>query len=177
MGKSKNAENTDPRIKSKEILSKDAKTIELTYESFGITVRVCEINYRPKDTEFCIEVAMGTRLEDITKLHKDLAIALASLTGDVEIEAPIPGRTLVAIRMPYEKQWYETRIKAHELMQANEKNNPTTTEDTEKALNERSEFPATFRDYLALFFYIIAGILDITVEYLRKLGNYIEGRE
>lgn len=36
-------------------------------------------------------------------LHKDIAIAIASPTGDVEIIAPIPGRTLVGIKLPFGK--------------------------------------------------------------------------
>lgn len=167
----------DPRYGDKNITRIDATIIEQTLDALGITARIAEINYRPKDTEFCLEIALGTPLESITKLHKDIAMAVASPTGDVEIEAPIPGRALVAIRMPYDKQWYETRIKAFELRQENEKNNPTTTDTTDKAKTERAEFPKTFRDYLAVIFYVIAGILDITVVYLRKLGNYIEGRD
>lgn len=178
MAKDKKAEtNADPRVNSKELLAKDAKTIELTYESFGITVRVCDINFRQKDTEFCLEVAMGTPLEDITKLHKDIAMAVASPTGDVEIEAPIPGRSLIAIRTPYDKQWYEARIKARELQLANEKNNPSAPDSPDKTNTKKNEFPSTIRDYIAVVFYVIAGIFEITTEYLRKLGNFIEGRE
>ncbi len=164
----------DPRFGDKNLTPRDAAIIEQTLDSLGITARVAEINYRPKDTEFCLEIALGTPLESITKLHKDIAMALASPTGDVDIEAPIPGRALVAIRMPYEKQWYETRIKSFKARQKYEKDNPITT-DTAKT--DRPEFPKTFRDYLAVVFYIIAGIFDITTEYLRKLGNFIEGRE
>lgn len=165
----------DPRVGDKDLVPRDAAIIEQTLDALGITARIAEINYRPKDTEFCLEIALGTPLESITKLNKDIALALASPTGDVEIEAPIPGRALVAIRMPYDKQWYETRIKAFELRQENEKNNPTPAETTDKT--KKTEFPVTLRDYLAVVFYIIAGIFDITTEYLRKLGNFIEGRE
>lgn len=178
MAKINKIKNTnDPRFNDENILKIDATIIEQTFESFGITARVAEINYRPKDTEFCLEIALGTSLESITKLNKDIALALASPTGNVEIEAPIPGRSYIAVRMPYEKQWFETRIKAYELKQENEKNNPTIVEVTDKTKTDRPEFPNTFRDYLAVIFYIIAGILDITVVYIRKLGNFIEGKE
>lgn len=168
----------DPRVGEKYLIPRNAAIIEQTLDSLGITARVVEVNYRPKDTEFCLEIALGTPVESITKLHKDVAMALASSTGDVEIEAPIPGRSLIAIRLPFDKQRYEAAIKAFELSQKEEKrNSKKTSSTTDETKADRSEFPKTIRDYLAVVFYIIASLLDITTQYLRKLGNFIEGRE
>jgi len=167
----------DLRFGDKELTRLDAALIEQTLDALGITARIAEVNFRPKDTEYCLEIALGTPLESITRLHKDIAMAVASPTGDVEIEAPIPGRALIAIRTPYDKQWYEARIKARELQLAEERNNPPAPDSANDTNNKKTEFPSTVRDYLAVVFYIIAGILDITTEYLRKLGNFIEGRE
>ncbi len=175
INKTKNLD--DPRISDPIIVRVDAATIEQTLASFGITARVVEINYRPKDTEFCIEIALGTPVENVTRLNKDIAMALASPSGDVEILAPLPGRQLIGIRTPYIKEMYERNLKDYKLKQENEKNNPTVTDATDKTKSDRPEFPKTFRDYLAMVFYIIQGILDITSVFLRKLGNFIEGRE
>lgn len=168
----------DPRMGDKNLIPRNAAIIEQTLDSLGITARVAEVNYRPKDTEFCLEIALGTPLESVTKLHKDIAMALASPTGDVDIEAPIPGRSLIAIRVPFDKQRYVAAIKAYELRQKEEKiNSKKTSCIIDETKTDRPEFPKTFRDYFAVIFYIIAGILDITTQYLRKLGNFIEGRD
>ncbi len=78
----------------------NADIIEHTLESFGITARVVEVNLGPAVTQYALEVALGTKLSKITALEKDLARALASPTGTIRIEAPIPGRSLVGIEFP-----------------------------------------------------------------------------
>lgn len=78
----------------------NAAIIEQTLESFGITARVVEVNLGPAVTQYALEVALGTKLAKITALERDLARALASPTGAIRIEAPIPGRNLVGIELP-----------------------------------------------------------------------------
>lgn len=78
----------------------NAKKIEDTLESFGITASVVEANFGPAVTQYSIDVALGTKLSKITGLERDLALALAAPTGTIRIEAPIPGRSLVGIELP-----------------------------------------------------------------------------
>ncbi|HWA52213.1 MAG TPA: DNA translocase FtsK [Patescibacteria group bacterium] len=78
----------------------NAKIIEQTLESFGVTARVVEVNLGPAVTQYALEVALGTKLAKITGLERDLARALSSPTGAIRIEAPIPGRNLVGIELP-----------------------------------------------------------------------------
>src|SRR5258708_292842 len=78
----------------------NAGIIEQTLESFGITAHVVEVNMGPAVTQYALEVALGTKLSKITALERDLARALASPTGQIRIEAPIPGRNLVGIELP-----------------------------------------------------------------------------
>lgn len=78
----------------------NAATIERTLDSFGITARVVEINDGPAVTQYALEVALGTKLSKITGLSNDLALALAAPTGQIRIEAPIPGRSLVGVELP-----------------------------------------------------------------------------
>jgi S-DNA-T family DNA segregation ATPase FtsK/SpoIIIE len=78
----------------------NAGTIEQTLESFGVTARVVEVNLGPAVTQYALEVALGTKLSRITALERDVARALASPTGSIRIEAPIPGRSLVGIELP-----------------------------------------------------------------------------
>lgn len=77
-----------------------AHIIEKTLESFGISARVVEVNLGPAVTQYALEIAMGTKLSKITALSNDLALALAAPTGQIRIEAPIPGRSLVGIEIP-----------------------------------------------------------------------------
>ena len=81
----------------------NADKIEKTLESFGIRARVAEINYGPAVTQYALEITTGTKLSRITALGNDLALRLAAPTGQVRIEAPIPGRSLVGIEIPNRK--------------------------------------------------------------------------
>ena len=78
----------------------NADVIEKTLDSFGIRARVAEINYGPAVTQYALEITQGTKLSKITSLSNDLALALAASTGQVRIEAPIPGRSLVGMEIP-----------------------------------------------------------------------------
>lgn len=78
----------------------NAAIIEKTLESFGIQAKVVEVNLGPAVTQYAIEVALGTKLSKITALSNDLALALAAPSGQIRIEAPIPGRSLVGIELP-----------------------------------------------------------------------------
>src|SRR3990167_5900518 len=81
----------------------NADKIEKTLESFGIRARVADINFGPAVTQYAFEITTGTKLSRITALGNDLALALAAPTGQVRIEAPIPGRSLVGIEIPNRK--------------------------------------------------------------------------
>ncbi len=81
-------------------LKRNAQIIEQTLDSFGINARVSEVNMGPAVTQYALEIAMGTKVSKITSLANDLALALAAPTGQIRIEAPIPGRSLVGIEIP-----------------------------------------------------------------------------
>lgn len=78
----------------------NAAIIERTLDSFGIGARVVEVNNGPAVTQYAIEVALGTKLSKITALSSDLALALSAPTGQIRVEAPIPGRNLVGLELP-----------------------------------------------------------------------------
>jgi len=81
-------------------LKKNAAIIEKTLESFGIEASVVEVNCGPAVTQYALEIALGTKLSKITALSNDLALALAAPQGQIRIEAPIPGRSLVGVEIP-----------------------------------------------------------------------------
>jgi DNA segregation ATPase FtsK/SpoIIIE, S-DNA-T family len=97
----------------------NAGTIEKTLESFGINAKVVEVNTGPAVTQYAIEIALGTKVSKITSLASDLALALAAPTGQVRIEAPIPGRNLVGIEIPNRGLEFVTlkRMLASDVMQ------------------------------------------------------------
>ncbi len=81
-------------------IKKNAETIEKNLESFGISARVVEVNLGPAVTQYALEIALGTKLSKVTGLATNLALALAAPTGQIRIEAPIPGRSLVGVEVP-----------------------------------------------------------------------------
>lgn len=81
-------------------VKKTASIIEKTLESFGIAAHVREVNLGPAVTQYALEIALGTKVSKITSLANDLALATEAPTGQIRIEAPIPGRSLVGIEIP-----------------------------------------------------------------------------
>jgi DNA segregation ATPase FtsK/SpoIIIE, S-DNA-T family len=84
----------------------NAQVIENTLDSFGIKARVAEVNYGPSVTQYALEITRGTKLSKITALATDLALALAAPTGQIRIEAPIAGRSLVGVEVPNHSAQY-----------------------------------------------------------------------
>ena len=78
----------------------NAAMIESTLASFGIKAKIVEVNLGPAVTQYALESAEGIKITKITNLQNDLAMALASPTGSVRIEAPIPGKSLIGIEVP-----------------------------------------------------------------------------
>ena len=81
-------------------IKKTAAVIEKTLQSFGIGAKVVEVNLGPAVTQYALEIALGTKVSKITSLSNDLALATEAPTGQIRIEAPIPGRSLVGIEIP-----------------------------------------------------------------------------
>ena len=91
----------DPGMKAdRGDVNKIASTIEKTLQSFGIDTRVAEANLGPAVTQYALEIAQGTKVSKITSLANDLALATEAPTGQIRIEAPIPGRNLVGLEIP-----------------------------------------------------------------------------
>lgn len=76
------------------------KTLERTFESFGVNVRVNQVHVGPAVTKYELIPEAGVKVSRIVSLHDDLALALAA--KDIRIEAPIPGKSAVGIEVPNE---------------------------------------------------------------------------
>lgn len=81
-------------------VKKNAGIIEKTLDSFGIQAEVAEINGGPAVTQYALRISAGTKIAKIANLQHDIALSLATPTGTVRIEAPIPGKSLVGIEVP-----------------------------------------------------------------------------
>ncbi len=101
-------EGVEREISEAEIRQR-VKVIEETLLSFGVEVKVREINQGPAVTQFSLEPGyMATkdakgnprkvRVSRIVNLANDLALALSA--APIRIEAPIPGRPYVGLEVP-----------------------------------------------------------------------------
>ena len=109
--------------KEKKIVRENIKILEETFASFGIKVTVERAEIGPSVTKYEIKPAVGVRVNRISNLADDLALALAA--KDVRIEAPIPGKSLVGIEVPnseiatvsFRELWEQSQTKAENLLE------------------------------------------------------------
>lgn len=85
------------RLDSQEV----ARSLEATLKSFGVEARCVGWEQGPVVTRFELQPAPGVKVQRITSLANDIALALAA--PSVRIEAPIPGKSAVGIELPNEK--------------------------------------------------------------------------
>lgn len=88
--------------------------IETALKSFGIEVTMGEVNVGPTVTQYTLKPTEGVKLNQITALQNDLALALAA--HPIRIEAPIPGKSLVGIEVPNQAV---SIVKLKEVLQSN----------------------------------------------------------
>lgn len=69
--------------------------LENVLKSFGVIAKVVEVHIGPTVAQYELEIAAGTRVNKITTLNREIALALSK--KDVRIEAPIPGKNTVGI--------------------------------------------------------------------------------
>ncbi len=77
-----------------------AQVIESTLSTFDIASRVEDWIAGPTVTLFEVKIARGVKVNRVTALSDDLALALATPT--VRVLAPIPGKSLIGIEVPNE---------------------------------------------------------------------------
>jgi DNA segregation ATPase FtsK/SpoIIIE and related proteins len=82
----------------KEDLMGNAKILEETLADFGVSVHVADIERGPVITRYELEPAPGVKVQKITTLSDDIALAMKA--HSVRIVAPIPGKSRVGIEVP-----------------------------------------------------------------------------
>lgn len=83
-----------------EFVQKWAGILESTFDEHGLRTKVSEVNLHEKDVEYRLRVIAGLKLKYILELEPDISLAMASPTGHVSIQAPIPGTQFVGITVP-----------------------------------------------------------------------------
>jgi S-DNA-T family DNA segregation ATPase FtsK/SpoIIIE len=81
-----------------ELLVSGAQTLERTLANFGVVARVADIDRGPILTRYELEPAPGVRVQSISSLADDIALAMQA--SSVRIQAPIPGKNRVGIEVP-----------------------------------------------------------------------------
>jgi S-DNA-T family DNA segregation ATPase FtsK/SpoIIIE len=79
-----------------------AKILEATLKEFGVEAKIINTNKGPAVTSFELEPAPGVKVNKITALSDDIALALRAQS--VRIVAPIPGKAAVGIEIPRKRQ-------------------------------------------------------------------------
>jgi S-DNA-T family DNA segregation ATPase FtsK/SpoIIIE len=79
-------------------IDRNGAVLGATLRSFGIEARVVEQRRGPAITFYELELGAGTRINRITQLDKDLAVALKA--ENVRVVAPIPGKNTVGVEVP-----------------------------------------------------------------------------
>jgi S-DNA-T family DNA segregation ATPase FtsK/SpoIIIE len=95
-------ERRDSRMK-KESLIMNSKILEKKLLDFGVEAKVIEVKPGPVITTYEMEPAPGVKINRITNLSDDLALALKA--PSIRIVAPIPGKAAIGIEIPnYERE-------------------------------------------------------------------------
>ena len=102
------------------LIEANIEKLENVLKSFGVMAKVVEVHIGPTVAQYELEIASGTRVNKITTLSREIALALSK--KDVRIEAPIPGKSTVGVEFandnPATVSFYE--IMASKMMMQNQ---------------------------------------------------------
>lgn len=93
-----------PKKKANEtdssVIERNIEILEKVLRDFKIIGKVVEVHIGPAVAQYELEIASGTRVNKITSIDREIALALAK--KDVKIQAPIPGKNTVGIEFANE---------------------------------------------------------------------------
>ncbi len=78
-----------------------ARNLERTLASFGVEAKVIRWEIGPVVTRYELQPAPGVKVQRITSLQNDIALALAA--SSVRLEAPIPGKAAIGVELPNDR--------------------------------------------------------------------------
>jgi S-DNA-T family DNA segregation ATPase FtsK/SpoIIIE len=91
------SQHKDTRIKRDHLIT-NSRILEKKLADFGVEGRVVEVTPGPVITMYELEPAPGVKINKITNLSDDLALAL--MAPSIRIIAPIPGKSVIGIEIP-----------------------------------------------------------------------------
>ncbi|MBF0806213.1 MULTISPECIES: DNA translocase FtsK [unclassified Streptococcus] len=116
-------EKSKSQSREQQQVRENVRILESTFASFSIDAKVERAEIGPSVTKYEIKPAVGVRVNRISNLADDLALALAA--KDVRIEAPIPGKSLVGIEVPnsevatvgFRELWEQAQLDSGKLLE------------------------------------------------------------
>ena len=81
-----------------EEIRKNITLLQNVLKDFEVYAKVVQVHVGPAVTQYELDLKAGTKMNKITSLHSEIALALAA--KDVRIEAPIPGKSTVGVEIP-----------------------------------------------------------------------------
>lgn len=96
------------------VIEKNIEILERVLSDFKISGKVVEVHIGPSVAQYELEIASGTRVNRITSIDREIALALAK--KDVKIQAPIPGKNTVGIEFAND---VSTTVSFYEIMDSN----------------------------------------------------------
>ncbi|MFH2074714.1 MAG: DNA translocase FtsK 4TM domain-containing protein [Pseudomonadota bacterium] len=94
-------ERKDTRIKRENLIA-NSRILEKKLSDFGVEGKVVEVKPGPVITTYELEPAPGVKINKITNLSDDLALALRAQS--IRIIAPIPGKGTIGIEIPNQER-------------------------------------------------------------------------
>jgi DNA segregation ATPase FtsK/SpoIIIE, S-DNA-T family len=91
------SQQKDTRVKRDHLIT-NSRILEKKLSDFGVEGRVVEVMPGPVITMYELEPAPGVKINKITNLADDLALAL--MAPSIRIIAPIPGKSVIGIEIP-----------------------------------------------------------------------------
>jgi len=82
----------------KEDIEVNIKNLEVTLSDFGVEAKVVSVQKGPVVTMYELQPQSGTKIQRISSLADDIALAMKS--SQVRVVAPIPGRGTVGVEIP-----------------------------------------------------------------------------
>lgn len=93
--------DSPPPLENRQIaedIKENSKILEETLADFGVEVQVARVDRGPTITRYELEPASGVKVNRITALSDDIALAMKAQS--VRIVAPIPGKGTVGVEVP-----------------------------------------------------------------------------
>ncbi|UCG34579.1 MAG: DNA translocase FtsK, partial [Candidatus Omnitrophota bacterium] len=91
-------------IETKESIEENIKNLEDTLSDFGVEAKVVSVQKGPVVTMYELQPQAGVKIQRISVLSDDIALAMKS--SSVRIVAPLPGRGTVGVEVPNEKKQF-----------------------------------------------------------------------